>query len=73
MATMIQNIRTLLWLIFVFVVVIELVVVLQLATGAASLTLGQLALITQNALLLGIFDKVLIVALFGTFVFEKQN
>lgn len=73
MATMIQNIRTLLWLIFVFVVVIELVVVLQLATGAASLTLGQLALITQNALLLGIFDKVLIVALFGTFVFEKQD
>jgi hypothetical protein len=69
MSKMMQNIRTVLWLVFVFVVVMELVLMFRIGSADVSIALAQLAAISW----LGIIDKLLIVALFGTFVFETQD
>jgi hypothetical protein len=66
---MMQNIRTVLWLVFVFVVVMELVLMFRIGGADASMSLEQLAAVSW----LSIIDKLLIVTLFGTFVFEKQE
>ena len=68
-----QNIRTVLWLVFLFVVVMELVLMFRIGSPDASLSIEQLAAITTQMLWLGIIDKLLIVALFGTFVFETKE
>ncbi len=69
MSKMMQNIRTVLWLVFVFVVVIELVLMFRTGGADVSVALLQLAAVSW----LGIIDKLLIVALFGTFVFETKE
>ena len=68
-----QNIRTVLWLVFLFVVVMELVLMFRIGSPDASLSIEQLAAITTQMLWLGIIDKLLIVTLFGTFVFETKE
>jgi hypothetical protein len=73
MSKMMQNIRTVLWLVFVSVVVMELVLMFRISSGDAIYSLEQLAALTTQMLWLGIIDKLLIVALFGTFVFETQG
>ena len=73
MSKMMQNIRTVLWLVFLFVVVMELVLMFRIGSPDASLSIEQLAAITTQMLWLGIIDKLLIVALFGTFVFETKE
>jgi hypothetical protein len=73
MSKMMQNIRTVLWLVFVSVVVMELVLMFRISSGDAIYSLEQLAALTTQMLWLGTIDKLLIVALFGTFVFETQG
>ena len=73
MSKMMQNIRTVLWLVFLFVVVMELVLMFRIGSPDASLSIEQLAAITTQMLWLGIIDKLLIVTLFGTFVFETKE
>ena len=68
-----ERMRAALFFAFLLVVVIELVMTLLLSIEAVSYTLEELAILTARIFWLGIADKILIVLLFGTFVFGSEE
>lgn len=68
-----QGIQILIWALFVFVVVIELTLAVNLSIGVARLDIEQLIVMSAQMTQLAIIDKLLIVALLGTVVFEKRE
>ncbi|MFW9910237.1 MAG: hypothetical protein ACFFEF_16895 [Candidatus Thorarchaeota archaeon] len=68
-----QNIRGLTLFILIAVVVIELILAANLSTGVTRLDIEQLKVMTAQMSWLAIIDKLLIVALFATIVFEKRE
>lgn len=68
-----QGIQVLIWVLFLFVVVIELTLAVNLSIGVTRLDIEQLIAMSVQMTQLAIIDKLLIVALFGTVVFEKRE
>lgn len=68
-----QGIQILIWTLFLFVVVIELTLAVNLSIGVARIDIEQLIVMSAQMTQLAIIDKLLIVALLGTVVFEKRE
>ncbi|MFW9976238.1 MAG: hypothetical protein ACFFDQ_13285 [Candidatus Thorarchaeota archaeon] len=68
-----QGIQILIWVLFLSVVIIELTLAVNLSIGVARLDIEQLIVMSAQMTQLAIIDKLLIVALLGTVVFEKRE